>query len=153
MADRYKLSLFQRGFNSWVKLWVRLGLPPRKYHLMTVIGRRSGHPHTIPVSMVEQNGQHWLVCPYGEREWVKNVRAAGQLTLSRGLINRGWMKKRLNAIEEHDPNRSGPVLQAYYRGEPITRKFFRAKANSSLKEFAAEAALHPVFRLAESEGN
>ena len=146
MARRYRLSPLQRGFNAWVKMWIRLGLPPRKYHLMTVEGRRSGKQHTTPVSVVKQDGERWLVCPYGEREWVKNVRAAGRVKLTRG--QRG---QALTAKEEVDPEVAAPVLRAYWRGEPITRKFFRAKADSSLREFGAEAALHPVFRLSEPD--
>ncbi len=142
MASGYKLTPLQRGFNACVKLWVRLGLPPKKYHLMSVKGRRSGRTHTIPVSVVVQDGERWLVCPYGEREWVKNVRAAGRIKLSRGMTTLN-----LTATEELTPNISGAVLRDYYRGEPITRKFFRAGPDSSLAEFAAEAALHPVFRL------
>ena len=142
MASGYRLTPLQRGFNAWVKLWVRLGLPPKKYHLMSVTGRRTGRTHTIPVSVVIQNGERWLVCPYGEREWVKNVRVAGRVRMSRGTTT-----LHLTTTEESNPGISGIVLRAYYRGEPITRKFFQAGANSSLEDFAAEADLHPVFRL------
>ena len=142
MSRSYRLTPIQRGFNAWVKLWVRLGLPPAKYQLMTVRGRRSGRSHTIPVSLVVHDGDLWLVCPYGEREWVKNLRQVGQVRLQRGLSAR-----ELNAHEEHNPHVSAAVLWTYYRGEPITRKFFRAGVDSSLAEFAAEATLHPVFRL------
>ena len=146
MARGYRLPPFQRGFNACVKLWVRLGLPPKKYHLMSVTGRRTGRTHTIPVSVVVQDGERWLVCPYGEREWVKNVRAAGRIKLSRGMSTLN-----LTATEELNPSISGAVLRAYYRGEPITRKFFRASADSSLAEFEAEATLHPVFRLLQED--
>jgi deazaflavin-dependent oxidoreductase (nitroreductase family) len=142
MATSYKLTLFQRGLNAWVKIWVRLGLPPRKYHLMTVPGRRSGRPRTVSVSVVEEGGERCLVCPYGERQWVKNVRAEGMVTLSRGLY-----RETLVATEEVDPDRKATVLKAYFRNEPITRKYFRAGADSQLAEFASESALHPVFRL------
>lgn len=142
MARGYRLTPLQRGFNAWVKLWIRLGLPPKKYHLMSVTGRLSGRTHTIPVSVVAQDGERWLVCPYGEREWVKNVRAAGRIKLSRGTA-----ALNLTVTEELNPSISGAVLRAYYRAEPITRKFFQAGLDSSLAEFAAEAGLHPVFRL------
>ena len=144
MAHGYRLTRFQRGFNTCVKLWVSLGLPPKKYHLMTVTGRRSGRPYTMPVSVVMHDGDRWLVCPYGERQWVKNVRAQGRVRLSRGLRAHD-----LEATEELNPAVGAVVLQAYFRAEPITRRFFRAGTDSSLEEFAAEAAQHPVFRLSE----
>ena len=145
-AIGYKLPLIQRMFNAWVRLWVRLGLPPQKYHLLTVVGRHSGRERTIPVSVVQQDKEQWLVCPYGERQWVKNVRASQRLTLRRGLS-----KQDFTATEETNPPMSAAVLRAYYRSEPITRKFFRAGTDSSLAEFAAEAALHPVFRLSKQD--
>ena len=146
MATAYRLTFFQRAFNASVKLWVRLGLPPRKYHLMSVAGRRSSRVHTTPVSVVEEGGQRWLVCPYGEREWVKNVRVAGRVTLTRGSY-----KQNCTASEELDPHLGAAVLRAYCRAEPVTRKFFRAGPASSLAEFAAEASLHPIFRLSTPE--
>ena len=144
MAANYKLTPLRKGLNTCVKLWVRLGLPPSRYHLLTVRGRRSGRAHTLPVSIVEEAGERWLVCPYGERQWVKNVREAGSIVLSRGLS-----KQSLTATEVLDPRVSAPVLKRYHEVEPITRKFFQAKADSSLNDFAAESALHPVFRLSE----
>jgi hypothetical protein len=48
-----------------------------------VPGRKSGRTYSTPVILIE-NGQRWLVAPYGEVSWVRNARAAGQVTLSRG---------------------------------------------------------------------
>ena len=33
--------------------------------LLTVRGRKSGQPHTVPVLLVEQDGERFLVAPYG----------------------------------------------------------------------------------------
>ena len=77
-------TLPKRVLNRLVGLWVRLGLPPWKYHLLTVPGQRSGRVRFTPVSVMRIDGQRWLVAPYGARGWVQNARAAGQVTLSRG---------------------------------------------------------------------
>ncbi len=37
-----------------------------------------------PVTLIEEEGQRWLVAPYGEANWVRNARVAGRVTLSRG---------------------------------------------------------------------
>ena len=41
-------------------------------------------PRTTPVSLIEHQGRRWLVAPYGEVSWVRNVRAAVELELRRG---------------------------------------------------------------------
>jgi len=51
---------------------------------LTVRGRKSGQPHTVPVLLVEQDGHSFLVAPYGVIQWVHNIRAAGTATLTRG---------------------------------------------------------------------
>ena len=51
-------------------------------HLLTVRGRKSGLPRTTPVNLIEYQGRRWLVAPYGEVAWVRNVRAAGEVELA-----------------------------------------------------------------------
>ncbi len=47
-----------------------------QYGLPTVPGRKSGVPRTTPVALGERDGRRWLVSPYGEVDWVRNLRAA-----------------------------------------------------------------------------
>lgn len=141
------MTLSRSLLNRLVRLWIRLGLPPGKYHLLTVRGRRSGTPHSTPVSVMAISGQRWLVAPYGPRNWVKNARAAGQVTLSRG-----GHSEVVTAQEEHDSAQCAQVLKVYLNEEPITRRFFDAKPLSPLEKFEAEANRHPVFRIVELHG-
>ncbi len=120
----------------------RLGLAGRRTHILTVAGRKSGRPYTTPVQLVIQDGQRWLVAPYGEREWVKNARAAGEVELTRaGRTTR-------HAIQELGPDEAAPVLREYLRSTPIVKSYFDASADAPLEAFAAEASRHPVFLLA-----
>jgi len=140
----YRVTLPRLILNRLVMAYVRLGLPPGKYHLMTVRGRKSGLFHTTPISVMKINGKRWLVAPYGERQWVKNARAAGQVVLRRGR------RSEVVAIEEElDSLQSAPVLQRYVTEEPITRRFFDATPLSPLQDFIAEAPRHPVFRIVD----
>jgi deazaflavin-dependent oxidoreductase (nitroreductase family) len=50
---------------------------------LTVPGRRTGRARTVPVIPVEVGGIRYLVSPYGESDWVRNLRAAGKATLAR----------------------------------------------------------------------
>ena len=130
--------------NLLVTAWVRLGLPPHKYHLLTVRGRKSGRSYSTPVAVIKDQGQRWLVAPYGEREWVKNARAAGQV-----VLRRGRRSEAVAVTEELNPVQSAPILKRYINEESLTRKFFDVTPKSSLEDFIEEAPRHPVFRIGE----
>ena len=119
----------------------RLGLTGPRTHLLTVPGRKTGRLWSTPVSIVEDGGDRWLVAPYGDRNWVKNARAAGWVVLQRGR-----RRERL-AAEELSPAEAVPVLRRYYELGTVTRPFFDVSLESSDEEWLAEAPRHPVFRL------
>ena len=56
--------------------------------LLTVAGRRSGKPHTVPVAYVERDGAYYLAATAGgqpkEPQWVRNLRAASTATIEVG---------------------------------------------------------------------
>lgn len=104
-------------------------------------GRTSGRRYSTPVQLVSDDRGRWLVAPCGEREWVKNARAAGAVELTRAR------RTSRHAIEEAGPDEAAPVLREYLRTTPIVKPFFDSAADAPLEAFAAEAARHPVFRL------
>ena len=53
-------------------------------HLITVRGRKSGLPRTTPVTLIENGGRRGLIAPFGEVNWVRNLRAAGHATITTG---------------------------------------------------------------------
>jgi deazaflavin-dependent oxidoreductase (nitroreductase family) len=56
--------------------------------LLTVAGRRSGLPHTVPVAYVERDGAYYLAATAGgqpkEPQWIRNLRAASTATIELG---------------------------------------------------------------------
>ena len=52
--------------------------------LITVRGRKSGLPRTTPVALVEIDGRRWVIGTFGDTNWVRNLRAAGEATVSVG---------------------------------------------------------------------
>lgn len=106
-------------------------------------GRKSGRRYSTPVQLVIDDGARWLVAPYGEREWVKNARAAGEVELWRAG------KTRRHRIEEVRGEEAAPVLREYLRMTPVVKSFFDAEADAPLDAFVAEADRHPVFRVLE----
>ncbi len=129
-----------RVINGCVKGLLRIGVAGRHTYLLGVRGRRSGRTYSTPVILVE-NGERWLVAPYGEVSWVRNARAAGQATLSRGR------RREEIKLSEVGPQESAPVLREYLRQAKAVRSSFDASPDSPLDAFAAEAGRHPVFRI------
>jgi deazaflavin-dependent oxidoreductase (nitroreductase family) len=141
VASTYRLTPSRRAANRLVRLLLKLGLMPGPTYLLTVPGRRTGRPLSTPVTLVEEGGTRWLVAPYGDVGWVRSVRAAGQVTLSRGR------RSETLAIREVSAGEAAPVLQRYITRVPITRPYFDVKPDSPLAAFEAEAPRHPVFVL------
>ena len=121
-----------------VGLWLGTGGDMR---LLTVAGRKTGKPMSTPVTLVIEGGEQWLVAPYGERQWVKNLRAAGTATLSKGRSKRTFTAHELAAEE------AVPVLRRYVKQVPITRHYWDVTPESPDEEYMVEATKHPVFAI------
>ena len=141
MSATYRLTPGRRATNRVVRLLLKLGLMPGPTYMLTVPGRRTGRPLSTPVTLVEDGGNRWLVSPYGDVAWVRNARAAGQVTLTRGR------RTETVPIRELNPGDAAPVLQRYVTRVPITRPYFDVTPASPLAAFEAEAPRHPVFHL------
>jgi deazaflavin-dependent oxidoreductase (nitroreductase family) len=63
---------------NWM-LRAGVGLGPNT--LVTIRGRKSGQPRTLPIAIVEDRGRRWIVGAYGDVQWVRNLRAAGQASI------------------------------------------------------------------------
>jgi deazaflavin-dependent oxidoreductase (nitroreductase family) len=95
--------------------------------------RRSSQPQKVPVIPVELGGNRYVVSTRGESEWVRNVRAAKLVQLSRG-----GKSERLTATEVPVDNRA-PIINAY-----------RTKAGRMVGgywEKLPDPKDHPIFRL------
>jgi deazaflavin-dependent oxidoreductase (nitroreductase family) len=137
----YRLSPGRRLINLVVRPLARFGLTGPRTHLLTVPGRRTGRLWSTPVSLITFLGERYAVAPYGERNWVKNARAAGWVELRKGR-----RRERLE-VEELSPAEAVPILREYYRRSFLTHSFFDVSRASSDAEWLAEAPRHPAFRL------
>ena len=145
MARPFQYSLDRRLINRIITWLLKLGLAPRSYYLLTVSGRKTGNPHSVPVALVEEGDARWLVAPYGPVDWVKNARASGMVKLSRRTRSEALM------IRELTPQEAAPVLQKYLKAYPITKPYFDVTAEASPDEFVAEARSRPVFELVKNK--
>ena len=128
---------------------LRLGLPVGPSALLSVRGRTSGKIYTIPVALVETSGTSFLVAAFGEVNWVRNLRAAGQAHLTR--------RRRTEAIGvvELGAREAAPILKQFLRESQrvsFIKPYFRVTPHSSLADFEQEALYHPVFRIVSKKG-
>ena len=141
MAKKYRVSAMERAINAVFRLLTRLGLGAKYRHILTVRGRKTGQEYSTPVDVMENGGRRFLVAPYGVVSWVRNARAAGEATLSRG-----GRTKRVR-VSELSPQACAPVLRQYLREVRVTRPYFDVTLDSSDEELVAAAPRHPVFEV------
>ena len=84
-------------------------------------------------------GHKWLVAPYGVSNWVRNVRAAGEVSLTRRRHTERYRAEEVTGVG------AVPVLRTYIGKVRVTRPYFDATAGSSEEELLAEVPRHPVF--------
>jgi deazaflavin-dependent oxidoreductase (nitroreductase family) len=71
-----------RLFGAALKLLLKAGFPLGPNRLITIRGRKSGLPRVTPLAVIAVSGRRWVWAPWGEVNWVHNLRAAGQATIS-----------------------------------------------------------------------
>lgn len=117
--------------------------------LLTVRGRKTGEPRTIPVDVYEREGRCFLIATHGEGNWVRNLRVARE-----GSLSLGRRQQACSAVELA-PEEAGPVIKEFLgpllesqgiRGN-VLRQHLGVRADSSLDEFITVAKTHPVFEL------
>src|SRR5215203_4210969 len=129
MARTCRLTSLRRLANILIRLLLRLGLAPRLTMQLTVPGRRSGTPRSTLVTLLQEDGQRWLVAPYGPVGWMHNARAAGQVEPNRGR------RSKMVRVEELEPEAAAPILKAYLERVPITRPNFDADPDAPRAAF------------------
>jgi deazaflavin-dependent oxidoreductase (nitroreductase family) len=140
MAKTFRPTLFFRVGYIINTFLLRAGVKKGNMILLAVRGRKSGQPHTIPVALVEYNGQRWLTAPYGVVNWVRNLRVAGEATLTRGR-----QTERVSAFEV-SAQEAAPILKRSLIGSrSFVLAYFDVTLDSSLAEFEREVPNHPVF--------
>ncbi len=142
MAKIYRVNAFVRISNAMTTFLLRMGVKMGTMTLLTVRGRKSGQPRTTPVTLIELDGDRLLIAPFGSVNWVRNLRAAGSATLTRGRHS-----ERVSTVEL-SIQEAGPILKKSLAGVPsFVANYFDVTPDSPLADFEREAPRHPVFRL------
>jgi deazaflavin-dependent oxidoreductase (nitroreductase family) len=147
MASTFRLPRFIRIGNALTNLLLRRGIKMGTNTLLTVAGRKSGVPRTTPVTIFEHDGRRYVQSPFGDVDWVRNLRAAGTATLTRGR------QAETVSATELTPEEAAPVLKGALKMAPaMIRSYYDVTADSSLEEIANEAPRHPTFELVSVVG-
>jgi deazaflavin-dependent oxidoreductase (nitroreductase family) len=128
-VNRLTIAMLARG----------VGAAPQR--ILTVAGRSSGLPRRTPIAIVTLGAQRYIVAGYPKAAWVKNARAAG-----RGTLSRGKAVEKVN-LEEVPVSERAPVLREFFRTIRGGRSFLTIGPSATDAQVADAAREHPVFRL------
>jgi deazaflavin-dependent oxidoreductase (nitroreductase family) len=118
------------------------GIPMGPLMLLRTRGRRTGVTRTVPVALLRHGDAQWLVSPFGDTAWVRNIRVDADAELGRG---RRFLRVKL--IEVDDDGKP-EILHRYRRAFgviPFVRHAFDAVPDDGPQAFHREAHRHPAF--------
>lgn len=137
-----------QALNPLVRRLLRLGMPMGQNALLTVRGRTSGKPRTFPITLLELDGRRYVFAAFGETNWVRNLRAAGEGTLRRGRQDEPIKAVELSIAEAVPVLESAlkPVLRIKGFGSMIG-SWYGLTADSAPADYEASARNHAGFEL------
>jgi deazaflavin-dependent oxidoreductase (nitroreductase family) len=162
-GDRLRLRIgaaIFRLIGPLVRGVIRAGLPAGPNVLLTVRGRRTGRPRTVPVAMFESGGKSYVQASFGDVNWVRNLRASGEAVVTRNRQSRRYQ------VVELEPEVAGPLLRdalAPFHRSRLVRPIlgpnlrppaaillgYRFRIDETTAEYMGEATRHPLFELRE----
>jgi deazaflavin-dependent oxidoreductase (nitroreductase family) len=136
----------------WVTCWgpiakvlLAAGVPLGPNALVIIRGRKSGLPRTTPLAIIEVSGRRWVWAPWGDVQWVRNLRAAGRATI---IVRR--RKEEVTATELDPTQRVAffrDILGPLARGIPLGVWFVRTFDQVDLDDPLEAAEGRCVFEL------
>ena len=137
--------------NPLMRRLLRVGVPMGPNTLITVRGRTSGEPRTFPVALMEIGARKFVFATFGEVNWVRNLRAAGE-----AIVRVGKDDRAMTAVEL-TPDEAVPVMKAALgrflgspMAAPLLRRWYDLSPDSTDAEYLAEARRHPVFEFRDT---
>jgi deazaflavin-dependent oxidoreductase (nitroreductase family) len=144
MTKKYQAPMVVRVSNMLTLTLLRAGVKlfgPGHYpmYLLTVRGRKSGQPRTVPIVIWEHHGKRYVGSVYGIVDWVRNLRAAKEAILTRGR------RPETVSVRELPQKEAALVLREDIKGGNPFARSYGVTADSSLEEFERAVLTHPVF--------
>ena len=149
MSDRtgsaVRLPALVPYVNAIARPLLAAGVPMGVNGLVTIPGRKSGRPRTTPLAIIEVAGRRWVWSPWGEVQWVRNLRAAGHATIT---VRRRTAEVRATELDHGE--RIGffrDILGPLARSIPFGVWFIRIVDSVDLNQPLEVAKGRPVFEL------
>ena len=147
IASPARAPRFVGFFSPLAQRLLGAGIPLGPNALITIRGRKSGIDRTNPVALVEIGGHRWVIGTFGETNWVRNLRIAGEALVTTG--------KRREKVKAHELSPSEAtaffrdVLGPYVKRIPLGRVMLGSVlgAKDILEDPAVAAQRRPVFEL------
>ena len=132
-------------FGPIARTLLAAGVPMGFNGLITIRGRMTGLPRTTPVAIIDASGRRWVWAPWGDVQWVRNLRVAGGATITlRGRT------EDVIAIEQDRAQRLvffRDILPPIARRIPLGIGFIRIVDGTDLSDPVGAADGRPVFEL------
>jgi deazaflavin-dependent oxidoreductase (nitroreductase family) len=122
-----------------------LGVPMGPNRLVTIRGRTSGRPRTTPITVIDHAGRRGLISPFGDVQWVRNLRAARRAT-----IRHGRHREEVSAVELDQADAADfihDVLAPHARRIPLGGWIVRHLDRIDIDDPLNAAVGRPVFEL------
>ena len=135
--------------NVVLKFLTRRGVKAGPVSIITVAGRRSGRPHSTPVTPWVVDGKRYVIAGIGTSDWSRNARAAGAGTLTSGRTT-----TRVRLTEVTDPALKERVVVAFgteNRGAASFLKQIGVAPERTPKGFAAAVPYVAVFEVTPAQ--
>jgi len=144
-----RVPFFVPLFNPIARRLLRVGVPMGPNALLTVRGRTSGLDRTTPVAVVSIDRRRWVIATFGETNWARNLRAAGNATITVNRRAEPVSARELSTTEAEAFYRD--TLTPYVNSIPLGLGRFMLGSLLGAKEMLtdpqAAAHHHPVFEL------
>jgi deazaflavin-dependent oxidoreductase (nitroreductase family) len=146
---------FVRVSNPLSRRLLRIGTPMGPNVLLTVRGRTSGQPRSAAVAVLESEGRRYVIGAYGNVQWVRNLREAGEAEIGVRGNTEKVVARELDQTEATDF--FARILPSYVRrfpwiGRAFARILFGSVAPEILDDPQRAAETRPVFELRPKAG-
>jgi deazaflavin-dependent oxidoreductase (nitroreductase family) len=146
-GERVRPPRWLKPVNNVFVLMLRLGVPISRAEspvVLTVPGRKTGKPRSTPVTPMGVDGKRYVVNGYPGADWVTNVRAVGEVTLTQGR------RSEQVRMVELSPEEARPVLRAFPVAVPTGVELMKRVGlltEGTPEETERLAGRCPVFRV------
>lgn len=108
--------------------------------VVTVLGRSSGEPRAVPIAIPMVDGSRYLCAPNRQRDWVRNLLAAGECDVEGDAVTRH------KAVLVEDET-AAKVVHTYISGLGRQSTMWPFPGDAPESEIARHVAEIAVFRL------